>query len=124
MRPGISPSSRTVRREPPLPVVSGPTPGDAAEQPARPDVFVSYSRSDAEFVRTRLASVLAARGKDVWVDFEDIPPAADWLQRISDGIEAARAFVFVLSPESLASRVCGEELARAVAANKRLIPVL
>jgi hypothetical protein len=31
------------------------------------DVFVSYSRRDAEFVR-RLVDTLESRGKDVWVD--------------------------------------------------------
>jgi TIR domain-containing protein len=38
-----------------------------------PDVFVSYSRADEAFVR-RLDAALRARGKDVWVDWEDIPP--------------------------------------------------
>jgi hypothetical protein len=36
-------------------------------------VFVSYSRSDREFVRM-LVDALIVRGKDVWVDWDDIPP--------------------------------------------------
>ena len=36
-----------------------------------PDVFVSYSRSDAEFVHG-LVSELEARGKSVWLDTEGI----------------------------------------------------
>ena len=39
------------------------------------DVFVSYSRRDAEFVM-RLADDLKSRGKDVWVDVEGIRDAA------------------------------------------------
>jgi hypothetical protein len=36
-----------------------------------PDVFVSYSRRDGEFVR-RLSDSIAQRGKDVWLDTEGI----------------------------------------------------
>ena len=36
------------------------------------DVFVSYSRKDGAFVHA-LYDVLAAAGRDVWVDWEDIP---------------------------------------------------
>lgn len=87
------------------------------------DVFISYSRKDKEFVQ-RLHGALARRSKDVWVDWEDIPPTAEWLNEINAAIEAAQAFLFVLSPDSLASEVCGKELAHAVANNKRLIPIV
>ena len=43
------------------------------------DVFVSYSRKDGEFVH-ELYDVLTAAGRDVWVDWEDIPPASEWEQ--------------------------------------------
>ena len=33
----------------------------------------------------------------VWVDRTDIEPAADWSERISRGIEAAKAFIFVIT---------------------------
>src|SRR3954471_24757524 len=39
--------------------------------------FLSYAREDGEFVRA-LESALRARGKGVWVDWNDIPPSADW----------------------------------------------
>ena len=87
------------------------------------DLFLSYSRTDIDFVR-RLDSALAARGKDVWVDWEDIPLADDWREEIEEGIEGAGAFVAVLSPEWLRSAVCARELAYAIRHEKRLIPVL
>jgi WD40 repeat protein len=108
-------------------VVGGPAGIDqqaAPAQPERPDVFVSYSRRDKEFVERRLLPALLERDKDVWVDLEDIPPAADWRQKIWAGIEAAKSFVFVLSPDSASSEVCSAELAHAVELNKRLIPVV
>jgi WD40 repeat protein len=88
-----------------------------------PDVFVSYSRADEAFVR-RLDGALRARGKDVWVDWDDIPATADWRARIHGGIEASRIFVAVLSPDLVASEVCAEELAHATRSNKRVVPVL
>ena len=45
------------------------------------DVFISYSRRDEAFVQ-RLRESLAERGKDVWVDREDIGPAVEWRREI------------------------------------------
>ena len=91
----------------------------------RPDVFLSYAREDRGFAEGRLAASLAARDKDVWVDVQDIRGgASDWRANVWAAIEAATAIVFVLTPDSLASRVCAEELQRAAELNKRIIPVL
>jgi hypothetical protein len=90
---------------------------------ARPDAFISYAREDAAFVR-ELDAGLKARGKDVWVDWDDIRPSADWSVTIHADIDAAKTFVAILSPELVSSEVCREELAHAVASNKRVVPVL
>lgn len=103
---------------------AAPAPPPAGTAPARPDVFISYSRRDKAFVEGTLLPALVARDKDVWIDLEAIPPASDWRERVLAGVAAANAFIFVLSPDSLTSTVCIEELARAVELNKRLIPVL
>src|SRR4051812_29988178 len=87
------------------------------------DVFISYSRKDKEFVQT-LHKVLTENKRDVWVDWEDIPTTADWHAEINDGIEAANSFIFVISPDSVASKICSEELAYAVENKKRLIPLV
>ena len=86
-------------------------------------VFVSYARSDQGFVR-RLDGRLAGSGRRVWVDWQDIAPSARWRAEIFAAIEAAEAFVFVMSPASLSSVVCREELRRALALNKRVVPVV
>jgi WD40 repeat protein len=86
-------------------------------------VFVSYSRRDQGFVR-RLAERLAGSGRRVWVDWQDIPPSARWRVEIYAAIEAAEAFVFVMSPASLESEVCREELRHAFTVNKRVVPVM
>ena len=87
------------------------------------DLFISYSRRDREFV-VRLNAALEKRDYDVWVDLEDIPPTADWMEEIRTGIEGSDAYVFVISPDSIASKVCRQELDHAVEHNKRLVPVV
>ena len=85
--------------------------------------FISYSRKDKSFVQ-KLQQALANQKKDVWVDWEAIPPTAQWLREIYDGIEAAENFIFIISPDSLMSKPCGMEIEQAVKHNKRFIPLL
>ncbi len=87
------------------------------------DVFISYSRKDSDFVR-RLHTALSADQRDVWVDWEDIPLTANWWREICAAIEAANTFLFVISPDSVASEVCRNEIEHAVQNNKRFIPLL
>jgi WD40 repeat protein len=87
------------------------------------DAFVSYSRRDKDLVE-RLNAALEGRDRDVWVDWEDIPPTADWLAQIRSGIEEANALIFVISPDSIASEVCVTELGVAEELNKRIVPLL
>src|SRR5690349_17072557 len=89
-----------------------------------PDVFISYRRTDMDFVR-RLDQALRARGKDVWVDWEDIPPGSiDFNQDLLRGIESSNACLLVLSPDYLVSPYCLAELEYAHENNKKLIPVV
>lgn len=87
------------------------------------DLFISYSRKDKEFVR-KLAEGLRTAGHDPWVDWEDIPPSVDWMQEIERGIESANAFIFIISPDSVDSKVCYAEMEHAAQHNKRLVPIL
>jgi WD40 repeat protein len=87
------------------------------------DVFISYSRKDTAFVRKLFAAVETS-GKDAWVDWENIPLTADWLEEIKAGIEAADSFIYVISPDSVHSEVCAVELGYALVNKKRLIPIM
>ena len=86
-------------------------------------VFVSYSQRDKAFVQ-RLCDAFKVHQQTIWVDWEDIPPNADWRQEIFEGIVAANTFLFVLSPDSVASYECGVEIDHALKQNKRLMPIL
>ena len=87
------------------------------------DVFISYSRRDSEFVH-RIHDVLKTQGREVWVDFEDIPPSAEWMNEINAAIEASASVVFIISPHSAASKICQAEMTHALAHSKRIIPLL
>jgi WD40 repeat protein len=87
------------------------------------DAFISYSHRDSDFVH-ELKDALEAAGHVVWIDADDIPAGAPWRRELGSGIEAADSFVFVLSPDSLASEECAVELRRARELGKRMIPVL
>ena len=87
------------------------------------DIFVSYSRRDAAFAK-QLTNALEQSGRDVWIDWQDIPRAADWLNEIFDGIERAETVVQVVSRNSLVSEVCNQEIAYARKQGKRIIPLI
>ena len=86
-------------------------------------LFISYSRKDSVAAR-KIILTLKEMGQDVWVDWEDIPPASDWLEQIFHGIEGADAFLFMVSPDSIISEVCTQEVRHAAKNNRRIIPVV
>ena len=86
------------------------------------EVFISYSRKDKGFVR-RLGDELAARHREAWIDWKDIPLTAEWQREIFTNIETADNFVFVISPDSIASPNCKKEIDHAAANNKRIAPI-
>src|SRR5215475_8119805 len=97
-------------------------PGD--RQPPRPqDVFISYSRKDKDFVH-RLDEALKSRGREAWVDWEGIRALENWEETIYSAIEGADTFMFVLTPDSVASEICGREIKHAAAHNKRMVPIV
>jgi WD40 repeat protein len=87
------------------------------------DIFISYAREDQSFVR-RLHDVLIQRGIEPWVDWEDIPPSAEWMEEIRAAIDSAESFVYVLSPHSASSPVCREEADHAGSRGKRIVPLV
>jgi hypothetical protein len=86
-------------------------------------VFVSYSRKDIEFAKW-LTGELQKSDLDFWIDWEGIPPTVDWWREIEKGIEEADIFLFLISPDSVKSKVCGKEIDTAVKNGKRIIPIV
>src|SRR5579859_1571097 len=94
-----------------------------AQATSMPDVFVSYSRRDSEFVR-RLTDSVSERGKDVWVDTEGIADGEVFPEAIKRAIEQSDAFLFVITPASVQSAYCENEVDYAQQMQKRIVPVL
>lgn len=86
-------------------------------------VFISYSREDVAFAK-RLYAALAEAGQDVWLDAEDLPSGMHWLTGVERAIERADVLAFVISPDSLMSERCMQEIEYASAQRKRIIPVI
>jgi WD40 repeat protein len=93
------------------------------DQGSNGSVFISYSRRDKRFVQ-KLNDALDSAGVHAWVDWEGIEVASDWMERISSAIEDSDAFIFVISPDSINSKVCADELELGLRYNKKLIPIL
>lgn len=89
------------------------------------DVFISYRRKDVEFVK-RLVEALQETGREVWIDWEDIPPGSiSFTDDIRKGLEGADAVILVLTPAYFESPYCVEmELNRAISLKKKIIPIV
>ena len=90
---------------------------------AGPTAFISYSRTDIDFV-DRLEAALKARGVDARVDRNDIEKGEEWWARIQQLIAEADTIIFVLSPDSAISPTCQNEVDFAEGLKKRLIPIV
>ena len=88
-----------------------------------PDAFISYSRKNIAFARL-LMDAFEKHDIQVWIDWQDIPPSADWLAEVYEAIEQSDAFIFLISENSVVSEICSLEIAHAVKNNKRLIPIV
>ncbi|WP_020526437.1 toll/interleukin-1 receptor domain-containing protein [Flexithrix dorotheae] len=87
------------------------------------EVFISYSQKDADFAR-KLNLKLQSFRKTTWFDQESIASASNFEEEIKNGIAISDNFLFVISPDSLASEFCVEEVTYAAENNKRFITVL
>ncbi|WP_338764887.1 TIR domain-containing protein [Bernardetia sp. ABR2-2B] len=89
----------------------------------RTDVFVSYSRTDGDIAR-KLNESLQIAGKTTWFDQESIASGADFQKEIYEGIQNADNIVFILSPESILSPYCADEVEFAQKLGKRFVTLL
>lgn len=87
------------------------------------ETFISYSRKDWDTAE-KIIKALKKKDIDPWYDHEDIPPAAPWRSEMLLGVQCSQSFVYLISPDSIVSAACQEELDCALRHNKRIIPVV
>lgn len=86
-------------------------------------VFISYARSDYQFV-TRLSQDLLRAQVPVWVDTHDIRPGDPWDESVENALLKAAYLILVLSPAASESRDVMNEIEFARRLGVRIIPVL
>lgn len=86
-------------------------------------LFISYARSDIDIVN-RINHILRDGGYDVWYDDHAIISGQNWSTQISDAIEDADIFVYILSPDSVESEYCQHEFMLAEKLRKPILPIL
>ena len=88
------------------------------------DVFIGYGATDIDFAR-KLNGALEMQGKITWFDQEGMVDDPDDLQgEIEQGISLCDNFLFVLSPRSIASPTCLNQIKYAASLNKRFVVVV
>ena len=96
------------------------------EQPLS-GVFICHSSADKKFAR-RVVADLILGGAAPWIDACEIRPGDSIIGRIQSGIDACGTFVIILSPNSVASPWCRNELYMALtnqiqSGDVKIIPV-
>ena len=86
-------------------------------------VFLSYSDKDEE-IKEKIRQTLMRECYTIWMNKTDIKTGTAFQEAINQGIEGADNFVYLLSPDSLESEYCMQELSQALTNNKRIIPLL
>ena len=92
-------------------------------EPAKLNIFISYSRSDMVFA-DRLVAVLEGRGFICLIDRRDLQYGEEWQAVLRDFIRQADTVIYVVSPRSIASQWCRWEVAEVASLSKRLVPIV
>jgi TIR domain-containing protein len=71
----------------------------------------------------QLVAAPGAEKREAWLDEKDIELTAEWQKEIFSNIEASDSFLFVISPESVASAYARKEIDQAAINGKRIVPI-
>ena len=89
--------------------------------PDRPHFFVCYSHRDHNAVFTELFALEQA-GLNFWFD-EGMDPGSEWPAELATAISTCKGLLFFVSPASVASRNCRNEVQYARDHNKPIVAV-
>ncbi|MEQ9233604.1 toll/interleukin-1 receptor domain-containing protein [Coleofasciculus sp. E2-BRE-01] len=86
-------------------------------------VILAYSDVDKAMME-KIRRSLRRESITVWTNTTDIKTGESFEEAIKRGIQQADNLVYLLSPDSIGSKYCQQELDLAVSLHKRIIPVL
>ncbi len=75
---------------------------------AEPFVFVCYSHADSELVYPEIHRLQAQEFR-IWYD-DGIAPGSEWSEAIAKAIESCSAFLYLITPNAVASEHCRREV--------------
>lgn len=87
------------------------------------DIFVSYSRRDSLHAK-KIVEALRERGFNVWMDETSIPSGEELSTEIIHGVANSDFFMYLISPDAVASEWCRQEVETASRMHKKILPVL
>lgn len=97
-------------------------------------IFLSYGHDEHVEAALRIKADLEARGHSVWFDLDRLRVGVDWESYIEEGLQWCDKVILLMTPHSVRRRnlqdpdsrdgFCLNELAKADALNKRIIPIL
>lgn len=85
-------------------------------------IMISYAHKDVAFAQ-EVVTALKAAGFTVWIDTQLIP-GADWRAGIANAIEHSFAVIFIVSPLSVVSKYCTEEVYYATNRKRPIFPIV
>ncbi|HXU33357.1 MAG TPA: toll/interleukin-1 receptor domain-containing protein [Thermoanaerobaculia bacterium] len=88
-----------------------------------PKIFLSYSHEDREWVKA-FAEALEERGLPLWYDEKEIKAGDNIADAVESALRESEAVIFVLNDQSVLSPNLYFELGAAVAAGKKIIPIV
>jgi CheY-like chemotaxis protein len=98
------------------------TKDDKSTVDTKPNLFLSYARSDAQPVE-KIYQALSRQGYKPWMDIHDIAGGEDWLHAINTAIDRSELFVPILSNNSVNRRgMIVKEVQRALDKWRGMLP--
>lgn len=88
-----------------------------------PDCFISYSSADEAFARA-LHDDLSANGVSVFTAAVSLQPGQVWTDAIFENLRTSSWVIFLASRQACESPYVQQEIGRAMAASKNLVPVV
>ncbi len=86
-------------------------------------IFLSHSTAD-QAAALEICEAIEKAGYTTWVYEEDSTPGLEYIEQVSDALDACQVVILIISEASLASNQVHNEIVRAYEDGKRFIPVL
>ncbi|CAG2244437.1 unnamed protein product [Mytilus edulis] len=90
--------------------------------PAGNDVIISYDPEDRNYV-IKIRDKLKEAGIDVWVETYDLGGGANVFSKVGQAVVDAKIFFYLISTDSVKSKLCQDQLALAYVSKKSILPV-